>query len=88
MNDDDTPVRGWIAGWTEFFTDTLPTVFVVVVIAFGLIVMVRRGDKKKQVRGGMGAAIAFALAAALVYLLLTNVDDIAGLFRDELPVGP
>lgn len=82
----ESPTQGWIISWTDFLRETLPTLFLVIVLGFGLIIMIRRGNKKKQIRGGLAAAIAFGLAAALVYLLLTHVADVADWFHNELPV--
>lgn len=87
MNQDDSPVRTWLTGWVDFASGTLPVIFTVVVVAVGMLVMVRRGNKKKGIRGGLRAALVFGVAAALVYLLLTNVAGVADLFGEELPIG-
>lgn len=74
-----SPTQEWITGWTSFLRQTLPMVFLVVVILVGTVLIVRA-------RGGLQKAIIFGLGAALVYLILTNVDDVSRLFERELPI--
>lgn len=75
----DSPTQSWLGGWLEFLNTTLPTVFLVVVLLAGTILIVKS-------RGGLQKAIIFGIGAALVFLILNNVDAIADLFGDELPV--
>lgn len=76
----DRPLRSWITDWSQFLTDTLPLVFLVVVLAAGTVMVVKRN-------GGLPRkTIAFGLGAALVYLLLTRVPEVAEWFRAELPL--
>src|SRR5690606_10233050 len=74
-----SPTQDWITGWTMFLRQTLPMVFLVVVILVGTILIVRA-------RGGLQKAIIFGIGAALVYLILTNVDAMSRLFEQELPI--
>lgn len=75
----DSPTQVWIADWTAFLTDTLPMIFLAVVILVGIILIVRT-------KGGLQKAIIFGLGAALVFLILTNVDGFSNLFEEELPI--
>ena len=75
-----TPLQGWITGWTEFLATTAPLVFLVAVIAYGSWrIIMRRG-------GWPWKTMVFGLGAALVFLLLTNVEAVAELFWRELPL--
>lgn len=75
-----TPAQGWILGWVEFLSGTAPMVFLVAVIAYGCWrIIMRRG-------GWPWKTMVFGLGAALVFLLLTNTEAIAELFRRELPL--
>jgi hypothetical protein len=75
----DSPTQTWVEGWLEFLGETLPVVFVVIVILVGTILIVKS-------RGGLQKAIIFGIGAALVYLILNNVVEISMLFEKELPV--
>jgi hypothetical protein len=75
----DSPTQAWIQGWIDFLGTTLPMVFLVIVVLVGTILIVKS-------RGGLQKAIVFGLGAALVFLILTNVDAVSDLFRDELPL--
>jgi type IV secretory pathway VirB2 component (pilin) len=75
----DSPTQEWIGGWLEFLDTTLPMVFLVIVILVGTILIVRS-------RGGLQKAIVFGIGAALVFLILTNVEALSSLFGEELPV--
>jgi hypothetical protein len=75
----DSPTQTWIEGWVEFLSETLPLIFLVVVILVGTVLVIRS-------KGGLQKAIVFGIGAALVFLILTNVEDISELFREELPV--
>lgn len=75
----DSPTQAWIQGWIDFLDGTLPMVFLVVVVLVGTILIVRS-------KGGLQKAVIFGLGAALVYLILTNVDAVSELFREELPL--
>lgn len=81
-----TPLQEWITGWTRFLDGTAPKVFLVAVLVVGTLIMVRKGNKKKGVPGGLQAAIGFGALSALVFLLLTNVEAVAGLLDQELPL--
>jgi len=76
----DSPTQTWIQDWTAFLTDTLPVIFLAVVILVGTVLIVRS-------RGGLQKAIIFGLGAALVFLILTNVDSFSDFFRRELPIS-
>lgn len=81
-----SPLQEWIASWTGFLDGTAPKVFLVVVLVVGTLIMVRKGNKKKGVPGGLKAAIGFGALSALVFLPLTNVEAVAGLLDQELPL--
>jgi hypothetical protein len=75
----DSPTQTWIQGWISFLTDTLPLVFLAVVVLVGTTLIIRS-------RGGLQRAIIFGIGAALVFLILTNVDAVSEYFRRELPL--
>jgi hypothetical protein len=75
----DSPTQTWIQGWVDFLSNTLPVVFLVVVILVGTLLIVKSN-------GGMQKAIVFGIGAALVFLILTNVEALSNLFGEELPV--
>jgi hypothetical protein len=75
----DSPTQTWIQGWVDFLEDTLPLIFLVVVVLVGIILIVKS-------KGGLQKAIIFGIGAALVFLILTNVEAISDLFGEELPV--
>lgn len=75
----DSPTQGWIQQWVDFLEETLPLIFLVVVILVGTILIVKS-------KGGLQKAIIFGIGAALVFLILTNVEAFSELFGDELPV--
>lgn len=75
----DSPTQTWIQGWIDFLEETLPVAFLVVVILVGTVLIVRS-------RGGLQKAIVFGIGAALVFLILTNVEALSNLFGEELPV--
>lgn len=75
----DSPTQSWIQGWVDFLEETLPLIFLVVVVLVGTILIVKS-------KGGLQKAIVFGIGAALVFLILTNVEAISDLFGEELPV--
>lgn len=75
----DSPTQTWIEGWVDFLTSTLPLIFLVVVVLVGTVLIVKS-------KGGLQKAIVFGIGAALVFLILTNVEAISDLFGEELPV--
>lgn len=75
----ESPTQTLIQSWVDFLEDTLPLIFLVVVVLVGTILIVKS-------RGGLQKAIIFGIGAALVFLLLTNVEAISDLFGEELPV--
>jgi hypothetical protein len=75
----ESPTQSWIQDWVDFLSTTLPLVFLVVVILVGTILIVKS-------KGGLQKAIVFGIGAALVFLILTNVEAISDLFGEELPV--
>lgn len=78
-NQTPTPLQGWITSWTEVLSTTAPMVFLVAVIAYGSWrIIMRRG-------GWSWKTTVFGLGAALVFLLLANVEAVAEFFRRELP---
>lgn len=75
----DSPTQSWIEGWVDFLSTTLPLIFLVIVVLVGTLLIVKS-------KGGLQKAIIFGIGAALVFLILTNVESIADLFGEELPV--
>lgn len=75
----DSPTQDWIEGWVDFLSTTLPLIFLVVVVLVGTILVVKS-------KGGLQKAVIFGIGAALVFLILTNVEAISDLFGEELPV--
>lgn len=75
----DSPTQSWIEGWVDFLSSTLPVIFLVIVILVGTMLIVKS-------KGGLQKAIIFGIGAALVFLILTNVEAISDLFGEELPV--
>jgi hypothetical protein len=76
----DSPTQAWIEDWVGFLQNTLPLIFLVIVVLVGTILIVRS-------RGGLQKAIIFGIGAALVFLILTNVEAVSNLFGEELPIG-
>jgi len=75
-----SPIQTWLTGWTDFLNTTLPLIFLLVVLAWGTVLVVKRN-------GGLPRkTIIFGLGAALVYLILPRIPDIADLIRTELPL--
>lgn len=74
-------IQSWITSWTEFLSTTAPMIFLVAVIVYGSWRIIMRGG------GWPWKTMVFVLGAALVYLLLTNVEEVAESFRRELPLG-
>jgi hypothetical protein len=75
----DSPTQSWIEDWVDFLSTTLPLIFLVVVVLVGILLIVRA-------KGGLQKAIIFGIGAALVFLILTNVEAISNLFGEELPI--
>lgn len=76
----DSPTQTWIEGWVDFLSTTLPLIFLVVVVLVGIMLIIKA-------KGGLQKAIVFGIGAALVFLILTNVESIADFFGEELPVN-
>lgn len=70
-------ITDWIDSTTSWVAATVPVVFLTVVFVFGVWLMV-------VTRGGIRKLVLFAVGAALVYMLLTNVDALGGMFSSEL----
>lgn len=75
----DSPAQVWISDWTDFLSDQLPLIFPVVVLLAGTLLIAKA-------QGGMGKLIGFGIGAALVFLLLTNLEAVSGFFSEELPL--
>lgn len=75
----DSPTQAWIEEWVAFLSGILPLVFLVVVLVVGTILIARAS-------GSILKVIGFGIGAALVFLLLTNLEAVAELFGDELPI--
>lgn len=76
----ESPTQTWIRDWTDFLSDILPVIFLVLVLLVGTVLIVRS-------KGGLQRAIIFGIGAALVFLLLTNVESFSALLEQELPGG-
>ena len=96
MDSPGSRLQDWISGWTQWLSTTLPVIILLVVLVLGTVILVRRtrviravvdGEWRvvRVVRGGVAAALAFGILAALAYLILTNLEAVADLFRRELP---
>jgi ABC-type bacteriocin/lantibiotic exporter with double-glycine peptidase domain len=68
----------WIRDWVDFLTEMLPLILPVVVILVGIILIFKA-------KSGIGQVIVFGIGAALVFLLLTNLQEVADFFGNELP---
>lgn len=76
--EEERPVRDWIGELTSDLAALLPVIFLVIVLLVGTILIVKT-------KGGLQKAIVFGLGAALVFLILTNVESVAAIFQGELP---
>lgn len=74
---EDSPTQAWVRDWVAFLEEMLPLIFVVVVIVVGIILIAK---------AGIGKVIGFGIGAALVFLLVTNLEAVAEFFGDELPI--
>jgi len=72
-------ITGWFNDLLSWFQGTLPVVFLVIVVAVGIMLII-------QSRGGLKKAVVFGIGAALVYLILTNVEGFSAIFESELPL--
>jgi hypothetical protein len=79
MHAQDSPTQTWVEGWVDFLSTILPLIFLVVVVLVGTILVVKS-------KGGLQKAIVFGIGAALVFLILTNVESFSDFFGEELPV--
>lgn len=75
----ESPIQTLIQDWLDFLEGVLPVAFLVIVILVGIVLIVRS-------RGGLQKAIVFGIGAALVFLILTNVEAVSGLFGEELRI--
>jgi ABC-type bacteriocin/lantibiotic exporter with double-glycine peptidase domain len=75
---DDSPSQAWIRDWVDFLTEMLPLILPVVVILIGIVLIFKA-------KSGIGQVIIFGIGAALVFLLLTNLETVANFFGNELP---
>jgi hypothetical protein len=76
---DDSPSQAWIRDWVDFLTEMLPLILPVVVILIGIVLIFKA-------KSGIGQVIIFGIGAALVFLLLTNLQAVADFFGNELPI--
>ena len=75
---DDSPSQAWIRDWVDFLTEMLQLILPVVVILIGIVLIFKA-------KNGIGQVIIFGIGAALVFLLLTNLEAVASFFGNELP---
>lgn len=73
----ETPLQSWVSNWLAYLSDNLSVIFLVVAVLAGIIVLVK---------GGIKQVVMFAVGAALAFLLLTNLEDVAQFLRNELPL--
>jgi hypothetical protein len=76
---DDTPSQAWIRDWVDFLQEMLPLILPVVVILVAILLIFRA-------KSGIAQVIGFAIGAAMVFLLLTNLEGVADFFQNELPL--
>ena len=50
----DSPTQNWIQGWVDFLSNTLPLIFLVVVVLVGITLIVKS-------KGGLQKAIVFGI---------------------------
>lgn len=81
-----SPTQSWVSGWLEFLQANLPVIYWSAVFVVAMLIMIRKGNKKKRILGGVKGAVVFGIASAFVYLILTNVPGFADLFGEELPI--
>jgi hypothetical protein len=74
-------ITNWIDDTTTWFSTTLPFIFLTLVFGFGVWLLI-------MTRGGIRKLIVFAIGAAVVYMLLTNVDALATMFGTEVVGAP
>jgi len=74
-------ITNWVDNTTTWFSTTLPFIFLTAVFGFGLWLLI-------ITRGGIRKLIVFAIGAAVVYMLLTNVDALANMFGTEVVGAP
>jgi hypothetical protein len=75
---DDSPSQAWIRDWVDFLTEMLPLILPVVVILVAILLIFKA-------KSGIVQVIGFGVGAAVVFLLLTNLESVADFFRNELP---
>lgn len=73
----ETPIQSWLSSWLAYLSENLPVIFIVVAVLAGIMVLAR---------GGVKQVITFAIGAGLAFLLLTNLELIAEMFSEELPL--
>ena len=75
----DSPTQVWVDGWLAYLEDRLPLILLIITLVVGTVLIAKA-------KGGLGKVIAFGFGAALVYLLLTNVEAVSEFFGEELPI--
>lgn len=78
---DDSPSQAWIRDWVDFLAEMLPLIIPVVVILVGILLIIRA-------KSGIAQVIVFGIGAAVVFMLLTNLESVADFFQNELPFEP
>ena len=68
----NSPTQVWVDGWLEYLFDRLPVILLIITLIVGVSLIAK--------------VIAFGFGAALVYLLLTNVEAVSRFFSEELPI--
>jgi hypothetical protein len=75
----ETPLQTWFSSWLDYLSANLPAIFIVVAVLVGILLLAK---------GGIKQMLVFAIGAALAFLLLTNLEAVAELFSNELPLPP
>jgi ABC-type bacteriocin/lantibiotic exporter with double-glycine peptidase domain len=76
----ESPTQAWISNWVDYLEGILPLVFLVVVLVVGIILIARTST-------GIGKMIGFGIGAALLFLLVTNVELVSQFLTEELPIA-
>ncbi|GAB1646803.1 hypothetical protein [Krasilnikovia sp. MM14-A1259] len=74
-------ITNWVDNTTNWLSTTIPVVFLTLVFGFGVWMLI-------MTRGAIRKLIVFAIGAAVVYMLLTNVDALARMFGTEVVGAP
>jgi len=71
------PITAWLQSQVDFYNNLLPTAMLVIILAVGAWLFVSG-------KGGIKTVLGFGIGGVLVFMLLTNVEQFANLFKDEV----